>query len=1108
MSAAMLVEPPLLQLHDDDDDEQRQQSFLATLYTRIINDPLVDNNIFPSIIILVISFLIILPIKLYILVSFLSFVVGYSYLAITLKKPSPPSFSSKHFAFSDISNSATFDQNTNNTYNNNKPENILIISRRVDRQIRLLIKDLLDSVINSWYRRLCFGGGTQYQDYIHHLLMTTISKAIYQVQISNSLKTTSLLFSNLGDVFKLHLQFLKTKEAANADGAMLDGSSNHSTKPKPLTFTPIMQSLKYFSYHIVRLSLPEKEFESKLLRDLLIELISGSVLLPLLDRLSEPDFINEAIISTFSKKDPSTDVEFSLSERIAAYTASLILPLDLKKNHGSASGGGGGVKHVNGKSSNSKKNNSNNDKENKNNNNDNDNDKENIQKNINELTLENILENNDFFIEFMDYLRDVAAPPYLHFLINLDALEQYTRMAFDDLPPSSAIKDYIRSFPSSIKKDQLRMIRQEATDLFLGHFDIATTMTTTTITNTTTNPIPIPPSIREEMVEQLERSDDPERMDLVGHEIYSSVNAWIKDHLRRSYFGDFVKSDRLKCLLTTNTTESLFVSDEAGSGACDDSINNVYDDNSSNDSICSSNSSDSSNSNNSSSSSKDSIQPPPLDTQEILDQLQNMTTGTGTKRRGELESILRERGVDELLFVDLQSLVISVKPVITPSIKVEQADKGWIGNLISASGTTATGRSGVSGGGGNALFAKKIEITLQTSADMRTVAQIIKNYSDILSLHKELASQIPKVSRIPFPSKEDPSLFANLLQYLRLLMSDELIVGSGIVRKFLLNTKRDRNYTFDSSITSPSVAASIAAMDSSSLSSSSSSSFLHSSSFGARERSHSEPGHDIIGGATDFKAFKGRRVFWVEEGPAFVDKIETLRQLSEDLLEKTATSSNASQSLNVRGVGDDDIEVLVESIFSIAIEAFDIGHPSQWLRLNLFSIFKQIIKQAYGDSLSKMLTKLTRDLLSEGSILRAIARIRLLLFTGPGGEFDGNGSNNGAVDGDGLGQQEQHPHPPPQAKKSKHRLLSTVVKAKHLWLSSIPESIYGVAGRYNTVVGMGRIFQGFQDKMGNQRLLLEMARVAMGMFVEGGGGGQDVNVNKQQYQQQQKQESI
>jgi hypothetical protein len=166
---------------------------------------------------------------------------------------------------------------------------------------------------------------------------------------------------------------------------------------------------------------------------------------------------------------------------------------------------------------------------------------------------------------------------------------------------------------------------------------------------------------------------------------------------------------------------------------------------------------------------------------------------------------------------------------------------------------------------------------------------------------------------------------------------------------------------------------------------------------------------------------------------------------------------NSSKVTLVTELSDVEIEMLVETFFAFVIETFDLREPNQWLRRKLLGVFKQLLKQAYGDTLNKVVTEGINKAVSEEAVLYYLAEARQALY--PDGVFISK-------------------RPPPPI-RSEDQKFATMVDARTIFLKHTPDFVQNMAGRYNAVCGMTRIFHALQHRELNKTLIFAIIDIVL-----------------------------
>jgi hypothetical protein len=384
------------------------------------------------------------------------------------------------------------------------------------------------------------------------------------------------------------------------------------------------------------------------------------------------------------------------------------------------------------------------------------------------------------------------------------------------------------------------------------------------------------------------------------------------------------------------------------------------------------------------------------------------------------------------------------------------------------------------------------EIMFEVQVDTpQTTASVSRSYAEFARLHQLLRNQFPKVGMISFPESSTENLSTALQSYLQLLISDEFIRQSTTLKEFV---------TLEGAFDADNTAA-IGLMrkkmkdvfrSAASLVSSTQPLEQRRSRFYETKERHTAPALSSIiegGGAAAGLAGEGAatagstsirtipNLYGVDdvistggtpstipESPAKrkdYSAVSTLITEEKDSLTRVPSVELPATPRRVPSTGssrpaavldelsDAEIEMLVETFFAFIIETFDLREPNQWIRRKLLSVFKQLLKQAYGDTMNKLITESVNNFFGEASILRLLQAAHMAVW--PNGEFVG-----------------RLPPPPPRSEEQK---FATMVEARTIFLSYTPDILQNMAGRYNAVCGMTRIFHSLQHKELNKTLL-------------------------------------
>lgn len=734
------------------------------------------------------------------------------------------------------------------------------------------------------------------------------------------------------------------------------------------------------------------------------------------------------------------------------------------------------------------------------------------------ITLDAALQNNELFMEFLEYLNTVKAPPYLQFMMNVDALRQFAAMSLGiDSKTPNCIDEYFRKGPlSETQLEQLKMIKHDAADVFSTHFS-----------DSARYRIPLDPGMQQELQELVSRSD---RVDgqgyyvgrAVGPNIFVPAYRWVANVLEEVYFPKFKSSDTFGRFLDRAHFATLNFTVE-------DDKTSVYSQDSSampsqwayTDQLPSDRQQAKSVEARSRTSSMENLEEmrlfhddPQTEIKKIVsevsisrqklacieDQIEaHQKTGeesdspviSALRRESKaiqtqvanLMGLLEEhsradqeqgQGNSDSFWLDLRNVSVRVTSVNQNSTPVH--DEGVFSSLwTSTMGPVITAVSEPS-------FDIEISQSSGSPAQEKVViSRTSRKYTDFYKLHRLLKRHFPKVGKIEFPEQSllnTEGLDRSLQAYLQMLISDEFVRQSSELREFVTidgdyESEQSAAGQFMEAIVGKKVKDVFRSATSILTRPGANAEERRSRFYETRERhttadvnsvpraSPIQPTFhsmaDLPGGTADSLPELRARQPSAEPLPK-MDPTPSHRSLhcvpSVELPPPPVPSEmpplKATGSTTViEELTDAEIEMLVETFFAFIIETFDLREPNQWLRRKLLGVFKQLLKQAYGDTLSKVLADNINDAFSEKSILGYLEEAQRALY--PEGVFIKNR--------------------PPLAIRSEDQKFATMVEARTLFLKRTPDFIQNMAGRYNAVCGMTRILHSLQHKELNKMLI-------------------------------------
>ncbi|KAI9094978.1 PXA domain-containing protein [Phlyctochytrium arcticum] len=170
----------------------------------------------------------------------------------------------------------------------------------------------------------------------------------------------------------------------------------------------------------------------------------------------------------------------------------------------------------------------------------------------------------------------------------------------------------------------------------------------------------------------------------------------------------------------------------------------------------------------------------------------------------------------------------------------------------------------------------------------------------------------------------------------------------------------------------------------------------------------------------------------------------------------TLTSSRFEGELDEKNpaLSDSELELVLDCVFGVIEEAFQLSDPDQWLRQKGLHMIKTILRRTYGTTISASIQKRLTAVRSPKSVASYIESLDKSLW--PDDKWYSTTSPD------------QLPQPP----RTEEQIADTKLEAKHLFLhSGLVDTLSRVVGKYNTVAGQTRIFNMLQHTELNRRLV-------------------------------------
>lgn len=177
-----------------------------------------------------------------------------------------------------------------------------LISDTVDGRLDIVLDRLVESIISPWFGQLNRSRNREFYTCVRISINAAIQNLLGILSSQPTKDTLTVMLFGLTKALQLHLQEFRHFERILAGGTGICDSAEdfltgpHSHRPFFRTAQEEAEHLKQVSALLLKRLLPRQESRSINLNALLREVIGGNVLWGILDRISDPDFINMEIV--------------------------------------------------------------------------------------------------------------------------------------------------------------------------------------------------------------------------------------------------------------------------------------------------------------------------------------------------------------------------------------------------------------------------------------------------------------------------------------------------------------------------------------------------------------------------------------------------------------------------------------------------------------------------------------------------------------------------------------------------------------------------------------------------------------------------------------------
>jgi hypothetical protein len=328
----------------------------------------------------------------------------------------------------------------------------------------------------------------------------------------------------------------------------------------------------------------------------------------------------------------------------------------------------------------------------------------------------------------------------------------------------------------------------------------------------------------------------------------------------------------------------------------------------------------------------------------------------------------------------------------------------------------------------------KLSLNIQDEANPVYKSYVVrKSYQDFETLQKVLRARFQKAQKLYFPRKTAINLFnptigqsfaSDLQKYLSGILSDMIMSQYSKVHEF---------------ITSDVVA-------------------LDDDDPSKTSNDQTKPRDEII--AEFFDSFARQKPLTdikksTSQG-SINDKINKLFKSVKNNLNTRRSMSNASIDSSSTKFSETEMDLLFESAFAVVETVFDLQEKEQWFKRSVMNIFKQFIRQNFGERINMVITYKVNGQTNDEIITYLIDSLTQSLWP--------NDAEFGSF---------------PKPIRTEEEKIFTREQARKLFLNCPPDVIWHTLGKNTTLQGMERLFQMLQDKPVNKHLIYVLVELLL-----------------------------
>lgn len=350
---------------------------------------------------------------------------------------------------------------------------------------------------------------------------------------------------------------------------------------------------------------------------------------------------------------------------------------------------------------------------------------------------------------------------------------------------------------------------------------------------------------------------------------------------------------------------------------------------------------------------------------------------------------------------------------------------------------------------------------------------IVRSYSEIYHMHKQLKKKIPKVEKIFFPEKKTSNeekrrqMEFQMRNYLTMLIIDDFICDNSVLKEFFAPTEKELAVLVEHSVSSLS-----ASMELSKAVTEMSSRTTRAAKTGAsskkkydmmslfKKKKTGRPPNITVTANEDPRASPSSTgcpsATSLDEGAnedlPVANSDENIADVDDGDERATLSSSVAASGAN-EIEWDENVDAVLDGIFALLYELFDLSNRGRWIRRQLLNAAKQIVRQTQANSVRNLI---------ENELIRRFSFDHLNLYVQ---ELVRKVWPNGRLH-----------HRIPKSAEEREQIASV---ARSVFLKVLPEPVTAIIGKANASMSLSRLFLMLQFKEYNKLFLYEVLLQAL-----------------------------